>query len=510
MKRQVLFIVTMLLLVAFSTAFAETKTFIKEYTYQASEDDSRNSSRTIALREVKRLLLEELGTYLESITEVQNFQLTKDQITTLTAGIVQTEIVEEKWDGHTYWLKSKIAADSGDVIKSIDALRKDRQKTKELEDLRKRSDELLKENERLRKELAMSMGEKRQGQKADYDKNVKELSAFEWLEKGLAYVKSHNFKAAIDAFNKAIEIDSTYAYAYNNRGFAYYELGNYKKAINNYDRGIKLDPGLSIAYNNRGLAYTKLGNYKKAINDYDRGIKLDPKYEGPFFLRGVVYAILGNYNQAVKDFDKTIELNPKYAKAYSARGLAYKKLGNYNKAIKDYDKAIELDPKDADVYLERANVHAKYRRPQAIEDMKMAARLGDKKAQNILRQYKIDWTPKSLSKITSQNKPVQIQENKAGPSVSNDKPAQKPEKKAEPSSSATSPDNPPQKPVKNVETSTVADDPYKKIKAIVLMNGNVIEGKILSWNPDIVKIRTKHGKVSSYDFKKEVQTFITE
>lgn len=81
---------------------AEMKTFIKEYTYQASEDDSRNSSRIIALREVKRILLEELGTYLESVTEVQNFQLTKDQITMLTAGIVQTEIVDEKWDGRTY------------------------------------------------------------------------------------------------------------------------------------------------------------------------------------------------------------------------------------------------------------------------------------------------------------------------------------------------------------------------------------------------------------------------
>ena len=81
---------------------AETKTFVREYTYQAGDEDSKNSSRTISLREVKRLLLEELGTYLESTTEVQNFQLTKDQIITLTAGIVQTELVEEKWDGRTY------------------------------------------------------------------------------------------------------------------------------------------------------------------------------------------------------------------------------------------------------------------------------------------------------------------------------------------------------------------------------------------------------------------------
>ena len=39
---------------------AETKTFIKEYSYKASNEDSRNSSRIIALREVKRLLLKEL------------------------------------------------------------------------------------------------------------------------------------------------------------------------------------------------------------------------------------------------------------------------------------------------------------------------------------------------------------------------------------------------------------------------------------------------------------------
>jgi len=52
----------------------KTKTFIKEYTYHAGDEDSMNSSRTIALREVKRLLLEELSTYLESQTEVTNFK----------------------------------------------------------------------------------------------------------------------------------------------------------------------------------------------------------------------------------------------------------------------------------------------------------------------------------------------------------------------------------------------------------------------------------------------------
>jgi len=83
---------SLLILIFCTPAFAEVKTFIKEYTYQASDFDSRISSRTIALEQVKRLLLEELGTYLEGSTEVKNFQLTRDKIVALTAGIVQTQI----------------------------------------------------------------------------------------------------------------------------------------------------------------------------------------------------------------------------------------------------------------------------------------------------------------------------------------------------------------------------------------------------------------------------------
>ena len=115
---------------------AETKTFIKECTYQAGDEDSKNSCRVIALREVKRLLLKELGTYLESETEVKNFQLRKDQIVTLTAVIVQAELIEEKWNTQNlqYWLKAKIAVNPQDVTKAIDSLRKDRAKVKELED----------------------------------------------------------------------------------------------------------------------------------------------------------------------------------------------------------------------------------------------------------------------------------------------------------------------------------------------------------------------------------------
>ncbi len=148
-----LLIAGLLFLASFSPAQAESKTFIKEYTYQASEFDSKASSRTIAREQVKRLLLEELGTYLESSTEVKNYALSKDKITALTAGLVQTRILEEKWDGKTFWLKAEIKADPENITTSINALRSDRKKSEELEEIRNRSDEALKQIEKLKGEI---------------------------------------------------------------------------------------------------------------------------------------------------------------------------------------------------------------------------------------------------------------------------------------------------------------------------------------------------------------------
>ena len=99
-----LFIAAVILLMT-GQAYAGKVEFIKEHTYRAGDMDSKVSSRAIALMEVKRALLEQLGTYLVSETEVRNFQMTKDQISLLTAGIVSAVILDEKWDGKDFYLK---------------------------------------------------------------------------------------------------------------------------------------------------------------------------------------------------------------------------------------------------------------------------------------------------------------------------------------------------------------------------------------------------------------------
>lgn len=106
---------------------AESRTFVREYYYQAGESDSKISSRTKALTEVKRLLLEEIGVYLESYinySEVQNEdrisnQFLKKEIEQISAGITETSILEENWTGVEYYIKAEITVDPDDVIRQL-------------------------------------------------------------------------------------------------------------------------------------------------------------------------------------------------------------------------------------------------------------------------------------------------------------------------------------------------------------------------------------------------------
>lgn len=334
--------------------FAETRTFIKEYMYQASEDDSRNSSRVIALREVKRLLLEELGTYLESETEVKNFQLTRDQITTLTAGIVQTEIIQEKWDGHVYWLKSKIVADSGKVVQSIDALRKDREKTKELETMRRKSDELLREVEKLRNELASAKN--KEAQKIAYDQSIKKLSAKEWLEKGFAARDHGAHKEAIEAYSRSIELDPDNIEAYYARAL----ISDENHAMQDFYKLLTLEPKDSKSYLYRAWTYKELNKGDLALEEFGKAIQwasgAKEKAEGYYDRGKYYYAVMRNNSLAIQDYTNAIKLNPNEANYYFYRGSSYNRLLWNDLAYADFSKAIELDPRDSTNYIARAGI----------------------------------------------------------------------------------------------------------------------------------------------------------
>jgi hypothetical protein len=124
--------------------YSQEKSFIREYNYKASETDSKVSSRQKALQEVKALLIEELGTYVESYVNYQvseeNKKITKDfftnEIKTLSAGTTELTILEESWDGYEYYVKSEIKADPNEIITRINQTLSIREKNLAIDSLK--------------------------------------------------------------------------------------------------------------------------------------------------------------------------------------------------------------------------------------------------------------------------------------------------------------------------------------------------------------------------------------
>ena len=154
--------------------------------------------------------------------------------------------------------------------------------------------------------------------------------------------ESPNIEAAIDAYDKAINIDPTYAAAYNNRGLAKASLGRYDEAFADYDEAIQINPNYSSAYNNRGLAKASLERYDEAIANYDKAIELKSGFAEAYNNRGNAKFKLERYDEAIADYDRAIWISPDYAEVYCNRGFVKNQRGLTQEARADFERGLAL------------------------------------------------------------------------------------------------------------------------------------------------------------------------
>jgi type IV pilus assembly protein PilF len=116
---------------------------------------------------------------------------------------------------------------------------------------------------------------------------------------------------AIDYFERAIKVDSTYSKAYNNLGFAYEKLGRFETAISYYKSAVSnltySTPEKS--YISMGNSYYRLGKYKLAVDSLKEAIKRAPYLSLPYLRLALCYNALGNYGDASTAMTKAINLH---------------------------------------------------------------------------------------------------------------------------------------------------------------------------------------------------------
>ena len=108
---------------------AKTVSFVREYTYNASENDSKVSARKAALEQLQRAAIEEVGVQVQSSfsnkQEIKKGQLKQEILSnmkTFSQALTKTKVLAEKWNGESFYIKAEIEVDPDGITTAMNTI----------------------------------------------------------------------------------------------------------------------------------------------------------------------------------------------------------------------------------------------------------------------------------------------------------------------------------------------------------------------------------------------------
>jgi serine/threonine-protein kinase len=181
--------------------------------------------------------------------------------------------------------------------------------------------------------------------------------AYQIFLRGLEYFKridasEEDNLMAINLFERAISLDTTFALAYVNLSeshwrlyhFYHYPEENLSKSRDAAQKALELRPDLPESHLAMGLYHYGLKEYDKALEEMEIASQISPNNIA--VLKGIAYVQRrrGNFETAVENLEKALELDPQDMELIGAIGEIYIPLRDYQKANAYFDRVISLAP----------------------------------------------------------------------------------------------------------------------------------------------------------------------
>ncbi len=164
-----------------------------------------------------------------------------------------------------------------------------------------------------------------------------------YAQKGVTYRLTGRFDQALEQYEQALSLSENPVY-WNGIGITFERLDRLDDAFHAYCRAIELDPSFADAYNNRANVYVKFGKHWQAEDDYKKAVKLDPKFASAYNNLGALLYDHERYEEALECYRKAFIINPKQAETCSNLAMAVKESGDPAEAVGLYFNALALDP----------------------------------------------------------------------------------------------------------------------------------------------------------------------
>jgi superkiller protein 3 len=150
---------------------------------------------------------------------------------------------------------------------------------------------------------------------------------------------------AIQAYQKAIELNPAYVEAYNNLGIIYQEAGDLDRALQVYRKATEINPQYEKAYNNLGILLLLKGRLEEATEAFQKALTINPNNVESLINLGVLFRKQGQSDRGIEFYQKALVINPLRGETHYNIGLLYDEIENVELAVDHYQKFIQLSSK---------------------------------------------------------------------------------------------------------------------------------------------------------------------
>jgi type IV pilus assembly protein PilF len=162
---------------------------------------------------------------------------------------------------------------------------------------------------------------------------------------GLAYAAKREWKDAIAAFRKALEINPYYVDTKNALGYALIMSGDReggkKELLSAFSDA--MNPAPEISAHNLGRAYLEEKNYPDAISWLRTSLNRNRAYPDAYLLLAETLVVSDRVEEAVVELEAGVKEVPTDAGLQLGLGKAYLKVGRFSDARARLEEALKLD-----------------------------------------------------------------------------------------------------------------------------------------------------------------------
>lgn len=159
--------------------------------------------------------------------------------------------------------------------------------------------------------------------------------------KGICLRHEKKLVESLESIESAINLDRTYAFAWNSRGDTLMAMRRFQEALESFRNAVRLSPAYQNAYSNIGIALYKMIRYNEARDVLRDALKLNATHQSTLLYLGECLVREERHREAVQCFEALLRAGNQSAPVYLKLTSSLHCLGRYQQALDYFSEAAQ-------------------------------------------------------------------------------------------------------------------------------------------------------------------------